>query len=70
MTKNARIELIRESLESMRELRRIGPAAAQWGAEADLEYMLACYDSIKALQDEKDGRNPNWNETGYRDEDA
>ena len=51
MSKNQRIELIRSSLDGMRELRRIGPAAAQWGTEADLEYLLACYDSIKAQYD-------------------
>lgn len=51
MTINVRIESIRSTLADLREMRRIGPGAAQWGAEADLEYLLACYDSIKAQYD-------------------
>lgn len=51
MSKNERIELIRSTLADLRKLRRIGPGAAQWGTEADLEYLLACYDSIKAQYD-------------------
>jgi hypothetical protein len=51
MSKNERIELIRSTLADLREVRRVGPGAAQWGTEADLEYLLACYDSIKAQYD-------------------
>lgn len=51
MSKNERIELIRGTLSDLRAGRRIGPGAAQWGTEADLEYLLACYDSIKAQYD-------------------
>ena len=52
MSKNERIESIRTTLSALQDARRhSGYIAAQWGTEADLEYLLACYDSIKAQYD-------------------
>ena len=51
MSNNERIEAIRKTLADLREARCLGPGAATWGRDADLEYLLACYDSIKAQYD-------------------
>lgn len=51
MTINVRIEGIRKTLAELREARKLGTGAATWGKDADLEYLLACYDSIKAQYD-------------------
>jgi hypothetical protein len=51
VTVNVRIESIRKTLADLREARRLGTGAATWGRDADLEYLLACYDSIKAQYD-------------------
>ena len=51
MTENVRIEGIRKTLAALREARRLGTGAASWHRDADLEYLLACYDSIKAQYD-------------------
>jgi hypothetical protein len=59
VSKNERIEWIRKILVDLREDRRIGPRAAQWGLEADLEYLLACYDSIKAQYEGLTARSTN-----------
>lgn len=53
MSKNERIETIRKTLADLRQShrQRLGTERATWGMEADLEYLLACYDSIKAQYD-------------------